>query len=116
MKADIAWWLNVLPGWSGVYFMEDRVWLQPGTLNLFTDASNMGGGATYDTYFTTFNWSRNTNVTNCGIQMRELLTSLIAILTFSPVLTQKRAIMWTDNQSNAEAFYAGSCKNQKLMK
>ena len=85
--------------------MEDREWLQPDTQNLFTDASNMGGGATYNTYFTTFNWSRHMNLTEYSIQLRELLTSLIAFLTFSPVLTQRRLILWTDNQSNAEAFY-----------
>ncbi|CAG8847216.1 20236_t:CDS:2, partial [Racocetra persica] len=49
--------------------------------------------------------------TKYNIQTRELLTSLIAILTFSPVWTQKRLIMWTDNQANAKAFYSGFCKN-----
>ncbi|RIB30469.1 hypothetical protein C2G38_2152619 [Gigaspora rosea] len=32
----------------GVYLLEDRTWLQPDTKNLFTDASNLGGGATYE--------------------------------------------------------------------
>ncbi|CAG8605822.1 9922_t:CDS:2 [Ambispora leptoticha] len=100
--------------WSGVYFLEDRIWLQPETKNLFTDASNLGGGATYEVYFIAFNWSMPIDQTTNTIQMRELLTSLIAILTFAPLWNQKRLIMWTDNQANAEAFYASFCKNTAI--
>lgn len=76
--------------------------------------SNMGERATYDAYFTTFNWSRQMNTAEHSIQMRELLTSLVAILTFSPLLTKKHLITWTDNQFNAEVFYAGACKNPEI--
>ncbi|CAG8687729.1 5815_t:CDS:2 [Ambispora leptoticha] len=96
---------------SEVYFIEDREWLQPDIQNLHTDASSLSGGATYRSYFTAFNWSQETNITEHSIQMRELLTCLIAMLTFTPLWLQKRLIIWTDNQANTEAYYASFCKN-----
>ncbi|CAG8648486.1 7121_t:CDS:1 [Dentiscutata heterogama] len=116
MKADIAWWQKILPIWSGMYFMEDRIWLHPNTQNLYTDASNLGGGATYDIYFTAFNWSQAVDITKHSIQMRELLTCLIAMMTFAPLWLRKRLIIWTDNQANAEAFYSGFCRNSIINK
>lgn len=111
MKADINWWFNILPKWSGTYLMEDRAWLYPNTQNLYTDASNLGGGATFNLYFTAFNWSSEIDIAKHSIQMRELLTCPIALLTFSPLWLQKRLVIWTDNQTKAEAFYAGFCRN-----
>ncbi|CAG8539498.1 14107_t:CDS:10 [Dentiscutata heterogama] len=85
MKTDINWWSNILPKWSGIYVMEDRTWIQPNTQNLYTDASNLGGGAMYSVYFTMFNWSQTIDISKHTIQVH--------------------------NQANAEAFYAGFCRN-----
>ncbi|CAG8584013.1 8233_t:CDS:2, partial [Dentiscutata erythropus] len=45
-------------------------------------------------------------VTHNDIQEREILTTLIADCTFSPLWTRKRFIIWMDNQANVEAYYS----------
>lgn len=94
--------------------MEDQVWQQTEIYNLFTDASNIEDGATFENYFTAFKWTGQEVVTNHDIQERELLTTFIAIRTFSPLWSRRKLIIWTDNMANAEAYYAGFCRNNKI--
>lgn len=68
MLADIQWWSNVIMQWPGTYLMEDQRWLQPNIYNLYTDASNIGGGAIFKNYFTTFIWANNLATTTNDIQ------------------------------------------------
>lgn len=73
-----------------------------------------GGGATFGDYFTAFRWTNYETITSHNIQKRELLTTLIAIRTFSPLWIRRKLIIWMDNMANAEAYYAGFCKNVEI--
>lgn len=102
--------------WLGTYLIEGRSWLQPDIHNLYIDASNIGGGATFGSYFTAFKWANHDIVTNNDIQKHELLTTFIAIRTFAPLWTRRKIIIWTDNMANSEAYYSGFCKNTDINK
>lgn len=114
MIADIRWWDNMVKKWPGTYLMEDQLWVQPDVDNLYTDASNIGAGATFRNYFTAFKWVNHDTITSHDIQKRELLTTFVAIRTFAPLWTRKKLIIWMDNMANTEAYYAGFCKNSEI--
>jgi len=79
---DLAWWLQLMPNWDGIHLIEEEFWRNEQTENLFTDASDWGGGATYSEYFTVFAWNAGINLKECNIQVREMYALVVAVLTF----------------------------------
>ena len=45
-RADIHWWIDFLPSWNGVEFIQQDL-VTSHSLRLFTDASLLGFGAVY---------------------------------------------------------------------
>lgn len=72
------------------------------------------GGAIFEDYFTAFRWSNHKTNTSHDIQKHELLMTLVAIYTFSPLWVKRKLILWIDNIANEEAYYAGFCKNTEI--
>ena len=49
-RADILWWLEILPSWNGVCFIQSEP-VSSASICLFTDASGLGLGAVYGTHW-----------------------------------------------------------------
>ena len=82
LKSDIRWWIEAVSAWNGVYLFEETSWLQPLIQKFYTDASNIGAGATFNEYFTAFLWTKDMNPAIIDINLRELIAIIIAVITF----------------------------------
>lgn len=113
--ADIRWWLNLLPNWDGIKLMEEEEWRDGSIENLFTDASDWGGGATFGNYYTIFEWKTTMDLRKFNIQVREFYTLVVAVLTFRRFWIRKRYVIQTDNAANVLAMRRGACDNPLVM-
>ena len=113
-KKDLNWWIETLPKWKGIYLLEEEEWSGPERTNLFTDASDIGGGAVYNKFFLHFRWRKNVDLNEYTIQFREMFTIVAAMLTFQRFWKKKRYYLETDSMPNIGAVAAGRCHN-KLM-
>ncbi len=111
LRNDIDWWLQAINTWNGIYLFEETSWLDPNIQRFFTDASNIGGGATFGNYFTAFLWSEQLNPAIIDINIRELIAISIAVYTFKSLWTRKKYILFTDNtccMANIKRGYASN--------
>jgi hypothetical protein len=112
---DLTWWLGFLPNWDGVSLLEEVQWRDGTIENLFTDASDWGGGATFESYYTWFQWPPDLSLDRYNIQIRELYALLVAVLTFRRFWERRRYIIRTDNLANVMAVRKGGCQNRLVM-
>jgi len=97
LRSDIAWWIKAVSSWNGVYLFEETTWIQPHIPKFYTDASNIGAGATFENYFLASLWSSSLNPAIIDINLRELIAIILAVSTFRRLWTRKRYILFTDN-------------------
>lgn len=97
LKSDIEWWIRAVSTWNGVYLFEETTWIHPHIPRFYTDASNIGAGATFEDYFFASLWSRNLNPAIIDINLRELIAIILAVSTFKKLWTRKKYILLTDN-------------------
>jgi hypothetical protein len=97
IKSDIDWWIRAVSSWNGVYLFEETTWIQPHIPKFYTDASNIGAGATFEDYFIASLWSNNLNPAVIDINLRELIAIVLAVSTFKKLWTRKKYVLFTDN-------------------
>jgi len=114
-KDDLAWWLRLMTAWGGLRLSEELEWREGVVENLFTDASDWGGGATFDKYFIIFPWRADIDLKHYSIQVREFFALLVAVRTFRRLWQRKRYIIQTDNAANVAAMAKGACENPLVM-
>jgi hypothetical protein len=110
-RKDLDWWIETMPRWNGVYLLEEEEWIKPERSNLYTDASDIGGGAVYDKFFFHFKWKEEVDLKEYTIQFREMFTIIAAMLTFQRFWKKKRYYLETDSMPNIGAVAAGRCHN-----
>jgi len=119
LRNDISWWLSAISNWNGIYLFEETSWLDPNIQRFFTDASNVGGGATFNDYFTSFLWDESLNPAIIDINLRELIAIIIAVYTFRSLWTRKKYILFTDNaccMANLKRGYASNDLANKIIR
>src|SRR6185369_15039093 len=114
-KDDLTWWLGFLPNWDGVSLLEEMKWRDGTIENLFTDASDWSGGATFQAYYTWFSWLPELSLDLVNIQVRELYALIVAVLTFKRFWRRRRYVIQTDNMANILAIRKGACQNRLAM-
>jgi hypothetical protein len=112
LKDDISWWLNAITKWSGIYLFEETSWLKPDIQKFFTDASNYGGGATFNNYFIAYIWSDELDPAIIDINIRELMAIIIAVKTFRSLWSRRKYILFTDNASCVANIKKGYASNE----
>jgi len=95
--------------------LEEIQWRDGTIENLFTDASDWGGGATFQSYYTWFPWLPELSLDRCNIQIRELYALMVAVLTFKCFWQRRRYVIQTDNLANVMAVRKGGCQNRLVM-
>src|SRR2546421_6419112 len=75
-KDDIKWWLELLPSWRGLRLLEEVEWRNGSVENLYTDASDWGGGATFREQYIIFPWRADIELKQYSIQVREFFCSV----------------------------------------
>ena len=119
LRNDISWWLSAISNWNGIYLFEETSWLDPNIQRFFTDASNVGGGATFNDYFTSFLWDESLNPAIIDINLRELIAIIIAVYTFRSLWTRKKYILFTDIaccMANLKRGYASNDLANKIIR
>ena len=113
MKKDIQWWIQFLPTFEGVsmIWLLDRCGYDE---QLTSDASLVGGGATFQTQMVHFKFNQQLLDNTSNIAQRELFTTLVALRIWAPELTGQVVRFYTDNQNSMYAVNRGR-SNDKFM-
>jgi len=107
--------LGFLPNWDGISLLEEIQWRDGAIKNLFTDASDWGGGATFQAYYTWFSWLPELSLDLFNIQVRELYALIVAVLTFKHFWGCWRYVIQTDNMANILAIRKEAFWNRLIM-
>ena len=112
-KADIQWWIQNLPHLNRNSIIPDPLTINSDDLKLYTDASNTGFGAIYDTAWIQAQWPPHLH--HHSIDFKELFAILAACLTWGGKWQGKRIIFFTDNQPISQIWNSGSSPSSELM-
>ena len=114
MKKDLNWWLQFLPKFDGT----SLIWLQEEYQEhstIETDASLIGGGATYGKEFIHFKFTHDNLKQTANIAQRELFTILVAIKIWKKRLTGKLIRVKTDSMNSMFALNKGKSNDQFML-
>ena len=112
-RADIKWWIDFLPSWNGSAIIQSP----PQTsysLTLFTDASFLGFGATFQSEWFSVPWPPE--FLDFDINFRELFAIVAAVMTWGHRWHHQQILFYTDNLTITHIWRFGSCKNKDLMR
>ena len=93
-RADITWWVQFMPTWNG----KENIQAAPITsvaLRLFTDASDKGFGAVFQTHWLCSTWPDQ--LSHYHINFKELFAVLACVFTWGVQWRDKQILLYTDN-------------------
>jgi len=112
-RADIQWWIDFLPSWNGVCFIQaDPV--TSVSLHLFTDASNIGFGAVYGSEWFGLEWSPF--LAGLHINVQELFAIVASVYTWGEEWRNRQILFFTDNLVITHVWRTGTSSNPTIMK
>ena len=116
-KADIAWWLKILPTWNGRASMLEPGWVKAPDLELFTDASGeIGYGAYFRGAWFSGTWEdRKSFAKGKSIEWKELYAIMLAAATWSDKWAGLRIKFHCDNLSVVHMWANKSSKRSDIM-
>jgi hypothetical protein len=112
-KLDIQWWIEFLPGWKCKSIIPESQTIKASDIKLFTDASDIGFGATYGTAWIQGAWDKQRK--EISINYRELFAILAAALTWGSAWTGKRIVFFTDNEPITQVWNSGTSPAPSIM-
>ena len=112
-KLDIQWWIDFLPEWNCKSIIPESLSIRASDIKLFTDASDIGFGATYGTAWIQGSWDRQRK--DISINYRELFAILAAALTWGSTWAGKRIVFFTDNQPITQVWASGTSPAPTIM-
>ena len=118
--ADIEWWRDFLGQWDGVSLLYEREWTDAPRIELFTDACNVGYGASYGREWFAGRWTsdeldaalRNTRISMPFLELRALVT---AAATWGKRWTGKKIIFRCDCMPVVQAISRCSSRSPATM-
>lgn len=112
-RADIQWWIDFLPTWNGVSYIQSEP-TSSVAMQLYTDASNIGmGGFLGDSWFSC-PWP--TPWQGQHINVKELFAIVAATFLWGKEWKDKQILFFTDNLPITHVWLSGSSPNPQLMK
>ena len=112
---DIKWWLDFLPSWNGVCFIQSGP-TTAASLSLYTDASSLGFGGVFGTHwFSVPCPSHFLSTYDFHINVLELFAIVAAVVTWGHSWRDQQIILFTDNDSIVQVWKSGSCKDKDIM-
>lgn len=117
MKEDIKVWLTFLDKFNGCTFFPDEFWITNTVLELFTDSSgSLGCGAYFQKKWLVFKWPLDWGQRVLrDITFLELVPIVLAILTWSKMLTNKKVLFHVDNSALVDIINSKSSKSDRVM-
>ena len=111
-RADIQWWVDFLPTWNGVNFIQDDI-VTSVSLSLFTDASGSGFGAVYGKYWFSVPWPESFLVYH--INIRELFAIVAAVCSWGSAWRNQQILFYTDSLSITQVWRSGTSSDRTIM-
>ena len=118
-RADLAWWQQFLPTWSGISFFLEEEWTLASTLHLYTDAAGaIGYGAYFRGSWLSEPWlpHQRLGVAGISIAWQELFAIVAAVWTWAQHLQRKKVVFHTDNMSITQAWARTSSRDPQIMR
>ena len=112
-RADLLWWQEFLPEWSGSSLLLESHWSLAPDMELFTDASNLGYGAFWAGKWLSEPWPPSQQ--HFSIAWKELYAILVACSTWGQAWQRKRILFHCDNAAVVAIWQRGSCKCRDLI-
>ena len=112
-RVDILWWIQFLPQWTAVSMIPPTRTIRSTDLKLFTDASDLGYGATYGNCWFSQGWTQEQ--LDHSINYRELYAIVAATFTWGHDWTGKRIVFVTDNKPITQVWDKGTCPSPPIM-
>ena len=112
-RADIAWWLEFLPSWNGVCFIQSEP-VTSVSLSLYTDASGVGFGAVFGQKWFSHPWPED--YSSFHINIKELFAIVAAVLTWGHEWHDQQILFFTDNSAITHVWRTGTSVDRVIMK
>jgi hypothetical protein len=111
-QQDIVWWIDFLCVFNFRPIMEP---CRP-EIHVFTDACGEGGGMVCDFDWAYVNWAIDMpGLSTAHINVKETMTSLLALYRWAPFFTNCAVVLHTDNMCTKAIINNGACRNELLM-
>ena len=116
-KADIQWWLNLLPLWNGTAPILEPKWTPSHILHIYTDASSLHGyGAFFNGAWFRGSWAPHQQLGNdISIAWQELYAIVLAAQAWGHLWTTRRILAHCDNLAVVDIWSRYSSKSQSIM-
>ncbi len=112
-KSDLRMWLHFLYTYNGVTMIKAKPITPSSAINLFSDASKLGFGATYGSDWIQGRWT--SSQTCCNIAVLELYPIFLLIHMFKDKIKGSRIIFHCDNQAIVHVLNKQSSRDKDIM-
>ena len=103
---DLRWWFYFLSKFNGISMKDFEEWCEPDVL----DSCLVGCGAYFQGKYFHTNFPNFISNQNRNIKSLELLTVVVALKLWSPLLKGKKVGINCDNQTSVRVLNRGSCR------
>jgi len=114
-KRDIQWWNSFMARFNGVSMMLDEQWSLPDSI-ISTDACLTGGGGWIQGRFFSSVFPVEVLDLELHINALELLTLLVSLKLWCPLLSGKRIQVFCDNEATVTVINSGRCKDRYMLR
>ncbi len=120
LRADLAWWGQFLPTWEGTSIHYDDYWLSAKTLELYTDASEIGAGAIFGQQWFSYPWTQQEvglaqRAKRLSMPFLELLAIGHALATWGDQLHGMQVVLFSDNMGAVWALNKLFARDERLL-
>ena len=112
---DLLWWRTFLLSWNGSRFNYDDQWISSSHLDLYTDACQSGFGAYFAGNWLYESFKEHDIPHSRSITFKELYAIVVAVHTWSPVLTCCNILFQCNNLSVVHILSSGTSKGRHIM-
>ena len=116
-RADIRWWINLLPYWNGLAPILEAEWTPSHIFHLFTDASSLHGfGAYFNGAWLRGSWLPDQQLgPDISIAWQELFAIVVAALAWGHQWSGRRILAHCDNLAVVDIWGRYSSKSPSIM-
>ena len=110
LRYDFLWFRDTLLDWNGISLISTSEWETNSHIGFTSDSCLTGAGFISTRSFSFWSWCPE-SADRLGIQGLELLTVCIGLYSYGSLLSSRRILWATDNESNIQSFSKGRCVN-----
>jgi hypothetical protein len=119
MKADFSWWIDWLPKWEGIALIPSGTWVNSATIQLWTDACEVGYGVVYGKDWICEKWSSSqlalaSRATRLSMPFLEMYALVSAAMTFGAQWRGQRIVFHCDCAPVVNAVTHGRARDPHL--